>query len=67
MQVPNETMLTLTGGTTSGQVADNRLTYNQAGYTYNDIRGIYGGFYGYTDNFSGKLNISNPVPTFLVT
>lgn len=33
-------------GDTEGQIFDQQLTYNEAGYTYNDIRANYGGFYG---------------------
>lgn len=35
-------------GATNAQISDQGFTYNTAGYTYNDIRANYGGFYGYS-------------------
>lgn len=47
---------------TGGGFSDNGLTYNQAGYTYNDIRGSYGGAYGQQTVFDASVLVKDIAP-----
>lgn len=52
-------------GNTEGQVFDQQLSYNEPGYTYNDARAYYEGFYGDAMVKRSPQFIKNIKPSFI--
>ncbi len=47
---------------TQALLSDQGITYNQSGVSYNDLRYLYAGIYGFTDVTPLLSRVMNPIP-----